>query len=277
MFTLVLAACSTIKIAYNHAATAAYWWLDGYVDFDQTQSQQLRADLARLQLWHRATELPQYIDLLQQVERLAPADTGTEQVCAIAHDVRERLQALAVQIEPDAAALAMTLTPGQLQGLDRKYTRTNARYRKDWLSVTPAKQLDKRYKQWLGRAETIYGRLGDAQKDSLRQQLTQSIFDPRTSYEERLRRQHDALHTLQQIAQAQLPEGDARSLVHGYLERAFNSPNIDYRTYQHSLLLDDCRTVAVLHNSTTSAQRDIAVQRLRGYEQDLAQLASQPQ
>ena len=277
MFTVVLASCGTIKIAYNHGATAGYWWLDSYVDFSQAQSQQLRADLARLQIWHRTTELPRYIDLLQKVEQLAPADTGAEQVCAIAEEVRVRLQAIAVQIEPDATALAMTLTQEQLQGLDRKYTRTNARYRKEWLSATPAKQLDKRYKQWLTRIEMIYGRLDAAQKDSLRQQLALSSFDPRTSYEERLRRQQDALQTLQQITQARPSEGGARNLVHGYLERAFESPNPDYRAYQHTLQLEDCRTVALLHNATTTAQRDIATQRLRGYERDLVELSSQQQ
>ncbi len=277
MLTLALAACSTIKIAYNHAATAAYWWLDGYVDFDQTQSQQLRADLARLQQWHRATELPRYIDLLQNVEQLTMADIGAEQVCAIAQEMLGRLDTIAAQIEPATAALAMTLTPAQLQGLDRKYARTNARYRKEWLSRTPAEQLDKRYKQWLARIEMIYGRLDDAQKDSLRRQVALSSFDPRTSYEERLRRQHDALQTLQQITQTRVSEGDARKLIHGYFERTLGSPNPEYRAYQHTLLLEGCRTVALMHNTTTTAQRDIAAQRLLGYERDLTQLASQPQ
>lgn len=275
MFTLVLASCSTIKIAYNNAASVGYWWLDGYVDFNEAQTLQLRADLARLHAWHRATELPQYIELLQQMEQLAPADIGPEQVCAIAQEMRRHLGTLMAQIEPAAAALAMTLTTAQLQGLERKYTKTDARYRKEWLSATPAKQLEKRYKQWLERTEMIYGRLDGAQKDRLRTQVARSGFDARISYEERLRRQQDALQTLRQITQARLPEGEARDLVHGYLERTLDSPNPAYRAYQQALLQEDCRSVALTHNSTTPVQRDTAVQRLRTYERDLVQLAVQ--
>ena len=273
--TATLVACSTIKLAYNNAPSVGYWWLDGYVDFDQAQSMQLRADLARLQLWHRTTELPRYIDLLQQTEHLASTDIDSEQVCSTAQEMRARLKALAMQIEPAATSMAMTLTPVQLQGLERKYARTAARYRKQWLSATPAEQLDKRYKQWLERTEMIYGPLSNAQKDSLRAQLALSGFDARTSYAEQLRRQQDALHTLRQITQEQLSEGDARSLVHGFLERALASPNPVYRAYQQDLLQAGCRTAAMTHNSTTPTQRDIAVQRLRGYEQDLTALAAQ--
>lgn len=275
MFTVALAACSTIKIAYNHAATAGYWWLDGYVDFSQAQSLQLRADLAQLEVWHRTAELPRYVDLLQKVERLTTADIGAGQVCAIAQQMLERLDAIAAQIEPATASLAMTLTPAELQGVDRKYAMTNARYRKEWLSRTPEEQLDTRYKQWLARTEMIYGRLDAAQKDSLRRQLALSSFDPRTSYEERLRRQQDALQTLHQVTQAGLSQGDARNLVHGYLERTLGSPNPEYRVYQHTLLLEGCRTVALMHNTTTTTQRELAGQRLRGYERDLVELSSQ--
>ena len=273
MFTLALAACSTIKIAYNNAAGVGYWWLDGYVDFNEAQTLQLRADLARLQLWHRSTELPRYVELLQKVEQLATADIGPEQVCAIALEMRRHLGTLLAQIEPAATALAMTLTPAQLQGLDRKYAKADARYRKEWLSRAPAEQSDKRYKQWLARTEMIYGRLDGAQKDSLRAQVALSGFDARMSYEERLRRQQDALQTLRRITQAGLPEGDARDLVHGYFERALDSPNPAYRAYQQALLQEDCRSVALTHNTATAGQRDTAVQRLRAYERDLAQLA----
>ena len=273
--TAALAACSTIKLAYNNAASVGYWWLDGYVDFDQAQSVQLRADLARLQLWHRTTELPRYVDLLQQTEQLAPTDIDAEQVYTIAREIRERLNVLAMQTEPAATLMAMTLTPAQLQGLQRKYSKTAARYRKEWLSATPAEQLDKRYKQWLERTEMIYGPLSGAQKNSLRAQVGLSGFDARTSYEEQLRRQQDALHTLRRITQEQLPAGDARSLVHDYLERALASPNPVYRAYQQALLQAGCQSVAMTHNSTTPAQRDIAVQRLRGYERDLTALAAQ--
>ena len=59
-----LQGCSTIKLGYNNAPSLAYWWLDDYVDFDATQSKQVRDELERLHQWHRATELPKIDSLL---------------------------------------------------------------------------------------------------------------------------------------------------------------------------------------------------------------------
>ena len=36
-----------------------------------------------------------------------------------------------------------------------------------------------------------------------------------------------------------------------------------------------CRNVSVLHNSTTAAQRETAVHRLRAYQRDLRELSAQ--
>jgi hypothetical protein len=57
-----LAGCSAIKLAYNQAPTLAYGWLDGYLDFNDQQSPQVRDALNRLFAWHRASELPKTAD-----------------------------------------------------------------------------------------------------------------------------------------------------------------------------------------------------------------------
>jgi hypothetical protein len=275
VFAALLQGCSAIKLAYNNASDFGYWWLDGYVDFSEAQTLRLRADMARLHHWHRTSELPKYAALLQKMELLAPANIGAEQVCALADEMRGQLDVLVAQIEPTVAALALTLTPAQLETMARKYAKTDDKYRDEWLSGTPEEQKRKRYKQVLERTEMIYGGLAAPQKDTIRQQVDLSSFDARLNYEERQRRQQDALQTLRRISTARPPLNEARELVHGYLMRTIDSPNPAYRAYQQSLLQEGCRSFAIAHNTTTPAQREVAVKRLRAYERDLLDLAAQ--
>ena len=42
---LLLGGCSAVRIGYNQAPTLAWWWLDGYLDFDAAQAPQVKAAL----------------------------------------------------------------------------------------------------------------------------------------------------------------------------------------------------------------------------------------
>ncbi|MBX3658313.1 MAG: hypothetical protein KF740_07770 [Ramlibacter sp.] len=269
-----LSACSAIKLGYNNASELAYWWLDGYLDFTDEQSPRVREDLARLHQWHRANELPRYAALLREVEQLMPGDVSAQQVCAIAGEVVQRLTALSQRAEPAVVTTALGLSPEQLQHLARRYERNNTDYRKDWLSLDPQAQQEKRFKVLLERSEMVYGSLGDPQQDVLRQQVAQSAFDARQFDAERQRRQRDALQTLRSLQQPPMPLGDAVLAMRGYLQRSRESPDPVWRQQQERLLQEGCRTFAALHNSTTAAQRDSAVHRLRAYQRDLGELAA---
>lgn len=270
---LALSACSAIKLGYSNLPELGYWWLDGYLDFEDSQDQRVREDLSRLHAWHRGNELPRLAELLQRLERLAPADVSATQVCAFVPPLRERLQAVTEKAEPSVVTLAVELAPAQLQHLERKYARNVADYRKDWLRLSPADQAEKRAKQLVERMEMIYGSLGAEQKAVLAQQLQRSTFDAQRVLAERQRRQRDTLQTLRKIAGQPVPLDEARTLMRGLLERSLNSPDADYRAYQESLIQETCATLSAVHNSTTPAQRQNAVGRLRGYQRDLGELS----
>jgi hypothetical protein len=62
--------------------------------------------------------------------------------------------------------------------------------------------------------------------------------------------------------------------MRGYLDRFQQSPDLAYRRWQDELLQESCRTFSALHESTTPAQREQAVRRLRAYQRDLRELAA---
>lgn len=275
----LLGGCSAIKLAYNNLSEVGYWWVDGYVDLNEVQSLQLRADLARLQEWHRRSELPRIADLLQQVRRLASADTTPEQVCSLYADIRKRFDAVATQAEPGVLALAMRLTPEQRTHLQARFDKGNKEWRHARISADRVERVDKRLKTELDRAEDFYGTLGESQRRSLQEAIAASSFDPQRIYAERLRRQQDMLAMLRDIAPGNgAPAVDAAqglAALRSYLERTTRSPDPLYRSQAEAAVQENCQTYARLHNSTTPEQRTRAVARLAAYERDARELAAQ--
>jgi hypothetical protein len=269
-----LAACSAVKLAYNNLHSAAYWWLDSYVDFNEQQAPRVREDLERLHLWHRTEELPRFGEMLRAMEQLAPNDITAAQACAFVEEFKARLRALADQAEPAVVTLATGLQPEQLLHIEHKYEKNNQKFSDDWLTLSVKEQREKRYEQFLERSEMIYGRLDDPQRDALRRDIEQSIVDPRRILADRQRRQHDALQTLRQLNDQRPDFGTARKQLRAFLDRFEHSPDKKYRDYQEELISEGCRSFAVLHNSTTAAQREVAVRRLRAYQRDLRELAA---
>ena len=268
-----LAACSAIKLGYGTLPELAYWWLDGYVEFTETQVPVVKQELARLHAWHREQELPRLGELLGQLERLAPGSITAPQACAVVGEVQARMNAMAERAEPAIVGLASTLTPRQLRHLERKYRSNNATYRKEWVDLPAPERQDKRYEQMLERIETIYGSLDEPQRAVLRRELQQSMFEPQRILAERQRRQQDLLQTLRRVAEPGTAPDAARQQLRAYIDRMQHSPDPAYRAWQDALVQEGCRIFAAVHESTTAAQRQQAVRRLRAYQRDLRELS----
>lgn len=269
-----LAGCSTVKFAYNQSPELAYWYLNSYLDFTSTQSAPVREALTQLQQWHRRTQLRTYADLLQKVEQVAPDALTPGQVCAVYDELREKISTVSDQLAPMASGVVIGFELAQVRHLEDHYANKNAEWRKDWMDASPQAQRTKRLAQIQDRFEMLYGRLTDEQKALLQASIAKSRFDAKISYAEYLRRQQDAVQTLQKIVTDKPPPAQAQTLVQDYLNRAITSPDPVYRSYQAALTQDSCASFAQLHNSTSTAQREAAVKRLQGYERDLRELAA---
>lgn len=271
---LALAGCSAaIKLAYNSFPDVSYWWLDRYFDFTDAQSVKVREEMARLQRWHRQQELPRYVDLLRRTEQMAAGEITPGQACAVVDEGRQRLQALADEARPALVSVAASFGPEQFQHLARRYERTNEEFRRDWIDAAPDKRLDKRYEQFEGRLEMVYGRLLPDQRTWLRQQLEASVFDARQLLAERQRRQADTLQVLRGLQARELPAVEAQRQMAGLIERSQRSPDPAARRHQEQLAQETCRIVAGMHQRATPQQRTHAQGRLRGYIKDLTDLS----
>lgn len=275
----LLQACSAVKLGYRNAPDLVYWWIDGYADLSEVQSLKTRDDLARLQQWHRASELPKIAELLQTAQQLAPTNVSGERVCTLLSDIRSRVDAVTAQAEPSAVVLSTGMNAAQLNRIEAKFAKTNAEWRDELLAGSPVQRQARRLKAAVERSEQIYGNLEERQVAVLRDFVGNSDFDPQIRYAERLRRQQDLLQTLRQTSglsgESRLGAQQATVAVHAYLERTAHSPNPAYRAYVDKEIRDNCKAFAQLHNVTTVAQRERAVQRLAAYERDALELAAQ--
>jgi hypothetical protein len=276
---VLLSGCSVVRVVYGQAPTLAWWWVDGYMDFNAEQAPRVKAAIEQWFEWHRKTQLPDYARLLTaaQVQVLQPATA--EQVCRWNDELRARLATAIAYGVPLAAEVLSGLTAEQLAHLERKYQKSNQGFQEEFLQARGDERLKASVRRTVERAEMLYGSLDEPQRQLLADGVAASPFDPALWYAERQALQRETLQTLRQ-AMAGNPSRAEREANLARLEtlaaRLLRAPGGPYRAYQQRLTEYNCALLARFHNSTTLAQRQKARDRLKGWEEDLRALAAQP-
>ncbi|MBL8389543.1 MAG: hypothetical protein JNK17_15125 [Hydrogenophaga sp.] len=269
LLALALAGCSMLRLAYGQADSLLYWWIDGYADLQEPQTAQLRRDIDAYLAWHRDSELPGYVTRLQAWQQMAQSESTPEMACQQFDVLRAAyLRLIERGLEP-MAKLALSLSPQQLQHMQRKYARNNREFEQDFIRVSDEERLDHLTDKALERYETLYGRLNPAQVRLLRERIRASGFDAARINAERLRRQGDLLRTLRDL-QADRGTTTATAVIalRRWHERVMQSPIPGFAAYSESLIRNGCEQFAAVHNSTTPEQRAHAVHLLKAYESD---------
>lgn len=269
---LLTSACSALRFAYNQAPEFTYWWIDNYIDFNDEQKPKAKEAVLAWFRWNRTTQLADYAAFVRRLETQAQADTTAERNCKLYDEVLAKIDTAVEHAVPAAAEIARTTTPEQLAHLEKKYTKNNKEFAKDYLQDTPEERLKASLKRSVEQAEKFYGRLNDAQRERLKHSLAQSPFDPQLWLAERKARQEDILAAIRKVASEHLNAEQAQSAVRGVVARIRTSPREVYRNYQTRLWQYNCNMAAQLHNSTTLEQRKLAAQKLRDWNKDLQAL-----
>ena len=272
---VLLVGCSAVRVVYNQGQTFAYWWLDGYFDFDIEQGNRAREALSDWFRWHRATQLPDYAGLLAQAQRQILQDITPAEVCRWSDDLRRRIEVAYAQGVPALAELLRTLKPEQLRHVEQRYQKADADFRNDYLQAMRAEQLDAANKRTVSRAEMVYGRLDEAQRKLINDGIAASPFDAKRWLVERQARQREIVDTLRSLQASRVDAARAEAALRVFAAHAVVSPRPAYRDYQHRLYDYNCALVAKLHNTTTPEQRRRGAERLKAWEEDLRALAAQ--
>ena len=272
---LLLSGCSALRIGYSQAADLAYWWLDGYADFDGEQTRRVRDALAQWFVWHRKTQLPDYAQLLVRAQAEVRGDTTPARVCEWQSELLKRAHTAFDQAAPAAAEWALSVTPQQIQHIERRYAKVNDEFRNDYLQEDPHERAEATTQRTVERAESLYGRLDDAQRARVAAAMARSPFDPELWLAERKLRQQEALQLLRKLNAEGASREQAQAALRVYVNQLERSPREAYRRYAERLVEFNCAFAAGLHNSITPTQRRAAINKLSGWEGDARALAAQ--
>ena len=264
--------CSALRLAYGQASELAYWWLDGYVDFDDAQKPRVRAALRETLDWHRRTQLADVVALLQRARTEVLEPVTAPQVCAWFDDVTQRADAAFEHALPAMAELVPTLSAAQIEHLERKYAKNEEKFADEYLQPDPARRLKAAVARSVDNAETLYGSLDRAQRERIAAELAQSPSDPQRAAIERRRLHRDIVDTLRRLTTEAATPAQVQVALRAIVQRARVSPDEDRRAYQQRVVQFNCAFAARFHNITRPDQRQTAAKKLKGWEDDLRSL-----
>jgi hypothetical protein len=248
--TLLLSACSAVRLGYDNGPSLALWWLDGYLDLNRQQEARVKPLLEEWFAWHRTTQLPDYAQLLAGWKQRAAGPVTGEEVCRIGDQVRERMVAAVERAAAPAADLLPAMEPAQWRALEKKYAERNAELRKDYAQADPAARREASLDRAVTRAEEFYGTLNAAQKKLLAEGIAEQPLQAEDWIAAREQRQRDQVQALRRAQQEADPARRAAALREVLL-RGLQPADERQARWQ----AQGCELSAKLHNSTTPRQR----------------------
>jgi len=273
---LLLTGCSNLRLAYGQGPTLAYWWLDRYADFDETQKPRARAAVDQWFAWHRRQQLAEDAALLDQIAQEALKDTSGAQVCQWVTVYERKRDLYLTQFAPAVADIAASLGPENLKQIEARFAKVNEKWRDEHVQGDLSEREAEAVKRVLDRAELVYGRLDRAQRQFITQAVRQSPLDPERTFAERLADQREALAVLQQLGQRNLSGPQRQELARSGLLHLAQASDEAQRQLRDRLYRSQCQFTAELHNRTTPEQRRHANERLHGWAQDLRSFLGTP-
>jgi hypothetical protein len=162
-----------------------------------------------------------------------------------------------------------------VQHIERRYQKGDEEFRRDFMQPTEAERQDKSIQRVVSRAETLYGRVDDAQRALIAQSVAASPFDPQLWLIERQARQQEVIGTLRTLVAERADTPRVQAALRYFAAHAARSPRQAYRSHAQRMNDYNCAFMARLHNSSTAEQRRHGVEKLKGWETDLRGLAAQ--
>jgi hypothetical protein len=268
---LVATACSFTRFGYNQADTLAAWMADEYFDLEGAQKQEFAKRFERFYAWHRSEQLPDYAAFMRTAQGKVQKGIAREDVLWFVDGLRARVRTAARQGAPEAAAFLATLTPAQIENLQKKWEKDNKKYIKEnKINGTPderaeveAKKVAKTFKEWLTP-------LSSEQEARVAAMVRELPPIDQFRYAERLRRQKDFIALLQHRTE---DRDRFTARVSEYLTSWDKGRSAEEQKRLDAWWQKRAEIFVALDKTLTNEQRTASVARMGGYIEDFTQLA----
>jgi hypothetical protein len=167
---LVLASCSSTKLAYRYADRGIVWWVDDYISLTDEQESQLKRDIFALRDWHCRTELPRYSQWLEELKQ--DVRSGNLQKTRVSYHQEQLLSfspPLADRAKPAAKRLLSSLSDEQVRELADNMAESQTELEEEFLAENPEQTRQARTERTKERVEHWLGTLNEAQTRILEQ------------------------------------------------------------------------------------------------------------
>ena len=272
---LTVAACSSVRFTYNNGDTLLYYWLNAYVDIDTDQSDWVKKDIDNLFQWHRATQLKDYVQLLQKGQRQLAGNLTQADLLADYREIRTRSEKLANKAVPDLAELAISLKPDQINTLARKFESNNDKYRKKFLRGDTEERNKVRFKKAMEQFDLWFGDFSRDQEAVLRKASDARPLDNEVWLDERMRRQQMILSLLRKVHDQKLSREATIPLVQALVRDVFARMDSPERKAFYDASTDaTTKMILTAVKIATPKQKAHAHKRMQGWIDDFNVLAA---
>ncbi len=272
----VLAACSSLRLAYNNGDTLLYWWLDGYVDLNSDQKGFVQKEIDKLFSWHRKTQLNDYIQILQTTQKQLAGNPTAADLQTTFDDVKDRTQKLLLKAAPELAELATSLEPEQIDTLEKKFASNLDDFRKKNMKGDKEAQQKFRYKKSMEQFELWFGNFSSEQEAQIRQASDARPLNNEIWLNERKRRQNAILTLVRKVQQDKLSKEATIPLINKLIKDSFNRlENSENKQFFEESEKGSLQLILTVIKIATPEQKAHAQKRMQGWINDFRSLAAE--
>lgn len=273
---LAVAACSSVRFAYNQGDTLLYWWVNAYLDLDSEQSGEVKKDIDQLFNWHRKTQLREYMQLLGNAQRQLAGNVTQADLKTNYRDIKARTELLAYKALPELADLALSMKPEQISKMEQKFAKNNDTYRKKFVRISDEKKQKVRYKKSMEQFELWFGDFSSEQEAQLRKASDVRPLNNELWLEERIIRQKKIVAVLRKVQQEKLNKDATIVLLRELLKEIFGRFEApEHKAFFDAYLEGSMNLVLTAIRVATPAQKAHAQKRMQDWINDFKDLSAQ--
>lgn len=163
--TLAVAACSRIDLAYRNLDVLVPWSLNDYLNMNRQQKTWLDERLKQHLAWHCKTQLPGYLEWLDQIRQMVVTDQVTDQaLLQRTTEARQAIGRVAEAITPSATQLLRGMSDEQVAQMRQAFLDDIRERQANYVETPLPKQINDRAKRMEKRLEPWLGELNASQR-----------------------------------------------------------------------------------------------------------------
>ena len=265
---LLLGACSSTQFFYNRLDFLIPWYMGRYVDLDRDQSRLLDERLLPFLAWHRSEELPRYVELLDEAERILDGPVVAEDIERLSLAAEEAWLRVEQRGLEWMMELGAQLSDEQMAGFIEELRERQGKYEKKYLTRSDEKYREDAFDNLRDSLQDYMGRLESSQREQLQTHVAGLVRSDSVWLEERAR----WIDRLENILQRE-PGWEAR------LREAISTRDqtVSQRytdTYNHNLAVINAAVAEALDSRTEKQDRRLRAE-IEQLREDLGVLIAQ--